>query len=311
MARRDLVLASNDFECDDGMCIPQHMLGNGVNDCVDGSDEAGKSQAGKGQAGAIAGAVVGSLVFVVAATLVAWWSCRNCSCCSVCGKGAETAATKENTDPAHMPIENQAYEFTDPAAEPAADSGVINVVGSWDDEFTASAAAPAAATTDAEPAADSAVINAVGSWDDGESPAAVPSDNAASTPTPPPLDPPSSQRAVDALETAAAADDDENPFADAAAAETAEEVQFKELFASGNPDATGTLSAKTAGALLSKSGLTATALQSVWNDAKKQGPGTCPTDKMDVAEFLVAASLAVEAGGKFDISPDSDSDLEC
>ena len=124
------------------------MLGSGVNDCVDGSDEAGKSQAG-----AIAGAVVGSLFFVVAATLVAWWSCRNCLCCSVCGKGAETAAAKENTDPAHMPIENQAYEFTDPAAEPAADSGVINVVGSWDDEFTASAAAPAAATTAAEPAA--------------------------------------------------------------------------------------------------------------------------------------------------------------
>merc|ERR1719272_693197 len=106
------------------------------------------------------------------------------------------------------------------------------------------------------------------------------------------------------------APEDETPLADSAAAETAEEELFKALFASGNPDATNCLSAKSAGALLSKSGLKSPQLRSVWTDAKKEGPGTCPKNKMDIAEFLIAASLAVKAGGKFEVDVNT-ADVEC
>ena len=342
------------------------MLGNGINDCVDGSDEAEKSQGG-----AIAGAVVGSLFFVVAATLVAWWSCRNCACGSGCGKGAETAATKENADPAHMAVENQAYEFTDSdvataataaaavdttggTAAPMVGNAVANVVGAWDGNESPAAPAPApapaapaptsapAAVPTTSPAAtalppvppvpllvvDTTVVaNAVVAAASpalaepaAAAPAPVPSlpvvanvavaTAPAALPPVPPLPVVANAAVATTSPAAEAAPEDENPFADSAAAETAEEEQFTALFASGNPDATKCLSAKSAGALLTKSGLKATALRSVWTDAKKEGPGTCPTNKMDIAEFLIAASLAVKAGGKFEVDVNT-ADVEC
>lgn len=229
------------------------------------------------------------------------------------------------------------------AAAPMVNNAVANVVVAWDgNESPAAPAAPAPAVPTTAPAATTlppvppvplAVVDTTVAANAAVAAASAASELAATAPPPvPPLPvvanaavataPPAALPPVPPLPVIAnaavatpspaaeAAPEDENPFADLAAAETAEEEQFKALFASGNPDATNCLSAKSAGALLSKSGLKSTALRSVWTDAKKEGPNTCPKNKMDIAEFLIAASLAVKAGGKFEVDVNT-ADVEC
>ena len=57
--------------------------------------------------------------------------------------------------------------------------------------------------------------------------------------------------------------------------------------------------------LLAKSGLSNTDLRAVWTSAKAEGPGVTATSKMDLAEFLIAAQKAEEAGGTFQTTPNT------
>jgi len=100
---------------------------------------------------------------------------------------------------------------------------------------------------------------------------------------------------------------DENPFAEAVEtdASTASKSLHQSLFTSANRDAEGLLTAKDAGALLAKSGLSNNDLRTIWASAKAEGPGVCAASKMDLAEFLIAAQKAEEAGGTFPTSPNT------
>eukprot|EP00729_Bicosta_minor_P015065 gene15065-12325_t len=95
----------------------------------------------------------------------------------------------------------------------------------------------------------------------------------------------------------------DNPFGEEpGAAEVkviAPEKNHKAIFAAANPDASGLLLAKDAGAALMKSGLQPKDLRKVWTDAKAQGPKKCASGKMDLDEFIIAARLAEAAGGIF------------
>ena len=77
----------------------------------------------------------------------------------------------------------------------------------------------------------------------------------------------------------------------------AAETVYSDLFTSANPQK-GLLSAKDAGALLSKSGLAQPLLRKIWVAAKKSGGKTMP-GKMNMAEFIVACDMAIKAGGSF------------
>ena len=256
----------------------------------------------KSNAGAIAGGVIGGLVFLALIVFVV---------ISMQGNSGNAKSRAFNNPPSRLAVENAAYEVgpvgTEPPALPPAALPQLPP-----------APAPAPAARPQLPPAPMPAPAALPQLPPAPAPLSAPpfADPFAETPTPSygalpaapvPVPLPTAPLPSVPIIAVPASVHDENPFAQTAQTEEQNSTDslHRSLFASANPDSAGLLTAKDAGALLSTSGLPPTDLRNVWTSAKAAGPGFSPKNKMDLAEFMIAAQKAEEAGGTFATMPNA------